>query len=80
MHLILLLVVLTLGLIACEQNIGGNGGLAGSDRPSIVAACSQDTQLNSTPKPRHDRDPVVVNIPRPEPTVRCSKGGAAEEE
>lgn len=59
-------------LLGCEQNIG-SGGLAGSDRPSVVAACSQ--ALASEPKHRdRDRDPVVINIPRPEPTVRCSKG------
>ena len=64
-------------LAGCEQNIGSGQGLTGSDRPSIVAACSQ--ALASEPK-RRDRDPVVVNIPRPEPSVRCSRGGAAEEE
>ena len=72
------LVVLLGGLAVagCEQNIGGNGGLAGTDRPSIVAACSQ--ALASEPK-RRDRDPVVVNLPAPEPSIRCSKGAAGEE-
>ena len=71
-----------LGLVAlalltgCEQNIGGNGGLAGTDRPSIIAACSQ--ALASEPR-RRDRDPVAINLPAPEPSIRCSKGSAAEE-
>lgn len=62
----------------CEQNIGATG--PSSDRPSIVNACSEVPQgFASTPAPRKDhgdRQPIVVNVPRPEPTIRCDRTDA----
>lgn len=73
--------LLALALVGCEQNIGTTG----TDRPSLIAACAEAPKgLRSEPQPVHrDRDrvqPVVVNIPPPEPSIRCSRddhvGGA----
>ena len=67
--------ILAVALASCEQNIGSTGPSDG--RPSIVNACSEQPKgFNSEPQPRRDhgdRTPIVVNIPRPEPTIRCDR-------
>lgn len=69
--------VLVFALLGCSQEIHTGGG--GSDRPSIITACSQG--LKSEPQPIHRPSPtsptnVVVNVPRPDPTVRCDRTDA----
>jgi hypothetical protein len=84
--------LLVVALVGCEQNIdtgGGGGGLTGSDRPSIVSACSEG--LASEPKhPVDDHNrPIIVNVPTQpapvvnvpdRPTINCtrSSGSATE--
>lgn len=69
---------LALALASCEQNISTGGG-SSDGRPSIVAACSEG--LASAPQPVHRPSPVsptnvVVNVPPPEPSVRCDRTDA----
>ena len=79
-------------LTGCEQNIGSTGPSSGSERPSIVSACSEEPKgFASTPPPKHTGDrPIiinvppqpapVVNIPRDDrPTINCTRGGGAGE-
>jgi len=71
--------VLALALWGCEQKIGTTS--PSDSRPSIVSACSEG--LNSEPvRDNRDRDrtPIIVNIPRPDPTINCtrSSGSATE--
>lgn len=90
----LVVAVALLALLAgCEQNIGATGPSSGSERPSIVSACSEGpTGLASTPQPTHHKGdrPIIINVPpqpapvvniprEDRPTINCTRGGGAGE-
>ena len=69
--------LIAIALMGCSQEISTGGG--GSDRPSIIAACSQG--FKSEPQPVHRPSPtsptnVVVNVPKADPTIRCDRTDA----
>jgi hypothetical protein len=81
------LTLVLLLLAGCEQTITTSGPSSSDGRPSIVNACAEVPQKGwasaPQPAPRYAPPPaqpapnVIVNVPRPDPTIRCDRGGPA---